>query len=497
LDDQLALDNGPLPGHSLFTGCLIEALTGGLASSKHESITGSELGLYVQNRVRTYPNSSQTPDFGTFDFDDRGELVISLADDRLDPAVVAAPLRTANSSGWLDLLDLEEPRVPQHSLRPMQSVVTSVECKPPNQPAEHSTSTDLIVSDRSEDHGYCGSGEQIVRLEESDHQPNAFGPKIDVPGTVSDAKIELLLPVRSRSISYRGKIDFGVLTIREDENAAVLRRFDKLDIADHRRRYRIRHLPLPTGEAYTLAVLRTLEHGTTDAQAATHALLEDLAPRFVLVVGIAGGIPSYEFSLGDVVVSSRIADFSVEAVIRDKGTEYALAGGPLHPDAAKLAADISASITDGELEGWNSETALKQKRPLIDLSIDRFYGNDDWKKFAYSRLNKHFSNKSLRGPFAMTGAIASSDRLIKDDEKLAVWLKIARQVVAVEMESAGIYKATQERGVPFLAVRGISDIVGFERDPDWTTYACQAAATFARSFLCTRPIEPIASGSHR
>ena len=92
---------------------------------------------------------------------------------------------------------------------------------------------------------------------------------------------------------------------------------------------------------------------------------------------------------------------------------------------------------------------------------------------------------------AAPGAIASSDRLLKDAERLAVWLKLARQVVAVEMESAGIYKATQEGGVPFLAIRGISDVVGFDRDPGWTSYACETAAAFARALLLTRPIEPI------
>jgi nucleoside phosphorylase len=66
-----------------------------------------------------------------------------------------------------------------------------------------------------------------------------------------------------------------------------------------------------------------------------------------------------------------------------------------------------------------------------------------------------------------------------------------RQVVAVEMESAGIYKATHGR-VPFLAIRGISDVVGFKRDPDWTAYACETAAAFAQAFLRTQPIKPIA-----
>jgi nucleoside phosphorylase len=44
---------------------------------------------------------------------------------------------------------------------------------------------------------------------------------------------------------------------------------------------------------------------------------------------------------------------------------------------------------------------------------------------------------------------------------------------------------------PFLAIRGISDVVGFTRDHDWTTYACEAAAAFTRALLLARPIAPI------
>jgi nucleoside phosphorylase len=233
-----------------------------------------------------------------------------------------------------------------------------------------------------------------------------------------------------------------------------------------------------------------VDQGNADAQAAAHAMLEDLAPRFVLVVGIAGGVPSHEFSLGDVVVSSRIVDFSVEAVIRDKEREYALGGGPLHPDAAALAADVSAMVTDGEFDGWNSPDAITRSRPPVDLADDRFYGDDDWQESVRQKITRHFAG-APRPPLAITGAIASSDRLIKDDETLSVWLKIARQVVAVEMESAGIYKATHGR-VPFLAIRGISDVVGFKRDPDWTGYACETAAAFARAFLLAQPLAPIA-----
>jgi hypothetical protein len=80
LDDQLAMDVGPVLGHSLFTGCLIEGLGGGIARYfGRTTVTGTEIAHYVQRRVCEYPDSHQTPDFGALELDDRGELIVSLA----------------------------------------------------------------------------------------------------------------------------------------------------------------------------------------------------------------------------------------------------------------------------------------------------------------------------------------------------------------------------------------------------------------------------------
>jgi uncharacterized caspase-like protein len=109
LDDQIALDSGPVHGHSLFTGCLLEGLTGGIRGGRGAGvITGSELGLYVQRRVQTYPRARQTPDFGTFAFDDRGEMAIPLAIERA-PARPEEPATAASPPAWLDLIDLDDP----------------------------------------------------------------------------------------------------------------------------------------------------------------------------------------------------------------------------------------------------------------------------------------------------------------------------------------------------------------------------------------------------
>jgi hypothetical protein len=151
-------------------------------------------------------------------------------------------------------------------------------------------------------------------------------------------------------------------------------------------------------------------------------------------------------------------DLPTEALFKQRA-----GGGPLDPEAAGLAADIKAMIADGELDGWNTDAAIGKPRPPVDLSPSKFYGTKASKAKLRTELERHFGG-TPRAPLAVTGAISSSDRLIKDTALLARWQESARQVIAVEMESAGVYKATHGRA-PFLAIRGVSDVVGHERHP--------------------------------
>jgi hypothetical protein len=115
LGNQQALDGGPIPGHSLFTGCLLEALDGKVvrngAWKGAYDVTGTELGQYLQNRVTRHSDGQQTPDFGAFEHDDRGELVLSLQPPDVAPgcpsAVEAAPEPSVSMAREFDELSLE------------------------------------------------------------------------------------------------------------------------------------------------------------------------------------------------------------------------------------------------------------------------------------------------------------------------------------------------------------------------------------------------------
>jgi formylglycine-generating enzyme required for sulfatase activity len=76
--DEPALDSGPVPGHSLFTGALIQSIVSGVADiDENGFITFSELALRLQQAVGQASGSRQTPDYGAFHLDDRGELVLA------------------------------------------------------------------------------------------------------------------------------------------------------------------------------------------------------------------------------------------------------------------------------------------------------------------------------------------------------------------------------------------------------------------------------------
>ncbi len=149
-------------------------------------------------------------------------------------------------------------------------------------------------------------------------------------------------------------------------------------------------------------------------------------------------------------------------------------------------AHIRTMTEDHELDGWNADMAIGSSgSPWIVLRRRRV--EEGRAREDRAALRHRTTTPTARDHLS---AIASSDRLIKDADILQVWLKVARQVQAVEMESAGVYRAAQGRQVPVVAIRGISDVVGFKRHADWTEYACHSAASFTLAFLRARPIQP-------
>lgn len=219
-------------------------------------------------------------------------------------------------------------------------------------------------------------------------------------------------------------------------------------------------------------------------------MIKDLRPAWILVVGIAGGVPDDAFTLGDIVVGSRVVDFTLNALKPGGVVELGLTGGPM--DAEVQGAISNLEVLARRFEEWNSEEKIGFPRPEIFLEASNFIAQDqEWRDKIHSSPRRHFIDRAGRPPRLFDGTIGSSSSLIKDEQRLKLLLSAARQIKAVEMELAGAYRAAHDNHIPIMSIRGISDIVGYRRSEDWIVYACEAAASFTLAFLKAEPKAPV------
>lgn len=120
--------------------------------------------------------------------------------------------------------------------------------------------------------------------------------------------------------SVKGKVDFAVITIRPDEYKAVLDRVSNWKVVTQGRwLYQYSTIETVNKELVNIAIARTPGQGHGPAQQVANNMFFDLEPKWFVLVGIAGAFPNDDFSLGDVVLASRIVDFAVQAAV-DGGT---------------------------------------------------------------------------------------------------------------------------------------------------------------------------------
>lgn len=273
-----------------------------------------------------------------------------------------------------------------------------------------------------------------------------------------------------------GKVDAAILTIRSDEHAAVLRRLSEERHVKGRRNYAVGSIHGTRGRIATVAVLRLTEPGTGPAQDAARDVIDDLSPDLICLSGIGGAVPASEFTLGDVILATRLADLRVQALRPDLPPQGELRGERVH----KGLADLLVNLPRAAVAGWSDGDSIGLATPPVPLDEHRFDGPEKYQKKVRESLERHFSKAPDRHPIYWTGTVGSSDALVRDPEIIAHWGEVSRKIEVYEMEAAGVFEAAArpDRTYPVLVVRGVSDIVGYQREPEWTAYACETAAAF-------------------
>lgn len=269
------------------------------------------------------------------------------------------------------------------------------------------------------------------------------------------------------------QVDILIVTILPDEYAAALRVLsDARPVqgtpdAPNLYGWRLGTIARTYGGAYRVALALTGRAGNVSASQAVVRSAERWKPRYVLLVGIAGGLPREDCAVGDVVVSTEIY-----------GYEYGKLDGGFHPRA-----------------NWTYQV----DRGLLTSAQAFAAATPDW------------WTGEAPAPKVLFGPVASGEKVVDDpsDPSFAAVLKHWPKLQAVEMEGAGAAAAIEElRAVGssppgFLMIRGISDMPRppekraegaaaqtAERDKN-KNRACDVAAGFAVRWIAAEwPVEP-------
>jgi len=253
-----------------------------------------------------------------------------------------------------------------------------------------------------------------------------------------------------------------------------------------------------------LACLSAGMTGTTStATVATRMLSSFKGLRFVLMVGIGGGVPSQEndIRLGDVVVSKPTAMFG--GVIQyDFGKtvqegRFEQTGSLNRPPDVLLAAlaNLQAKhLKEGhELSEYLSEMITRYPKMgtqlthpgaqhdwLYEAEYDHAKGNATCSQCDAGRLIDREPRLS-ESPVIHYGLIASGDQVMGYG---ATRDRLRREldVLCFEMEAAGLLDS-----FPCLVIRGICDYADSHKNKRWQAYAAAVAAAYAKELLYIIP----------
>ncbi len=254
------------------------------------------------------------------------------------------------------------------------------------------------------------------------------------------------------------------------------------------------------GTCHKIALAKTLNDGNNMATACATQMISAFPDvQVIFMVGIAGGTPVLEevfpdykkkeileqhVRLGDIVVGNSLVQYDY---VKEKVDGNLLKGETRPPYAAALLAKqnldlLEAMGTEPSQLPWNVYTSealdkLKSeyRRPSPDTDILRDYNKN--------QVEHPFDPDRKAGyPKIFCGKIASGNRVLKNPRKRDE-LKKEYNVLAVEMETAGVADACWLKSKQYFAVRGIVDYCDGDKNDIWHKYSALVAAAYTRALI--------------
>jgi nucleoside phosphorylase/ankyrin repeat protein len=262
-------------------------------------------------------------------------------------------------------------------------------------------------------------------------------------------------------------IDFVIVTPLREEREAVLdllSGYKKVPASQEDIRiYYSAEVPVTVvdGQAarYSVVVVPLANMGHTEAANATGDAVRRWQPRYVLLIGIAGGIAKAGVALGDILVADQIADHELQ------------------------------TVTDGARSiRWQVHRV--DQRLLIAAQN---FTDSDW-------VDAVAAVRPAPGhPRVHFGPICTGNKVVADESLADQFREVWSKLVGVEMEAGGAASAAFQsaKSPGFFMVRGVSDLADKDKYADktknWREYACRVAASYAIALLRNGPVPVISN----
>ena len=238
--------------------------------------------------------------------------------------------------------------------------------------------------------------------------------------------------------------------------------------------------------------------GNNPAAAITTKMLEKYRTiKYIIMMGIAGGIPYLDSDIDHVRLGDIVISGDKGVVQHDKGKdieEFYINFGKykffrkrgfqpdFHPRPPEATFLRNAKIYieqkgTNEYNFWGELDSLKIERPETMT-----FSDTPWLKS--SKIDKHPLPKGYdeSRPRIHIGTIASGNTVVKS-KYVRDKLKNDYQAKAIEMEASGVADATWLEGKDYFVIRGICDYSNIDKHKVWQPYAAAVAAGFTKELI--------------
>jgi nucleoside phosphorylase/NTP pyrophosphatase (non-canonical NTP hydrolase) len=299
------------------------------------------------------------------------------------------------------------------------------------------------------------------------------------------------LPARLGSLIRAQSVRIGIVTALPKEFAAMRMMLDEeapmAKTGDPNDYVLGRIQSTVSGIDHLVVVTLLKEIGNNSAASAATNLLRSF-PKVedILMVGIAGGIPSpateSHIRLGDIVVSNKEGVIQYDN-LKIEPQEIKIRSSSSKPSARMIGA-INVLESERLMKKFPWEEFVSRATQLENAA--RPNDASDILLDSTGQETQHPIDGSRRPgqPKVHLGRIGAANILLKN-RTLRDQLRKEHRVIAIEMEGSGVADASWSAGQQYLVIRGICDYCDEFKNDSWQGYAAAVAAAYARSLIST------------